>query len=194
MRMTPLEIHTHRFGRRFQGLDAEEVAAFLRMVAEDYESVLHENESYRDRIHRLEEEVARLGAQEQLLKQTLMSAQCITEEMRQTAVKESEVLIGEAEIRAEKIIDAAHRRAHQIAESIRELKGLRSGIAQGLRAAIQTHVSLIERLETESGHEGEALVDGIVDGKVAVLKAASNGREPAASGQTASSSGPRSQG
>jgi len=193
MRMTPLEIYTHRFGRRFQGLDAEEVEAFLRMVAEDYESVLHENESYRDRVHRLEEEIARLGSQEQLLKQTLMSAQCITEEMRLTAVKESEVLIGEAEIRAEKIIDAAHRRAHQIAESIRELKGLRSGIAQGLRSAIQTHLSLIERLETESGHEGEALVDGIVEGKVAVLKAAPGAREASASGQTASGSGPRSQ-
>jgi cell division initiation protein len=181
--MTPLEIHTHRFGHRMRGLDSEEVETFLRMVAEDYESVLHENESYRDRIHRLEEEISRLGAQEQLLKETLMSAQCITEEMRQTAVKESEVLIGEAEVRAEKIIDAAHRRAHQIAESIRELKGLRGGIAEGLRAAIQTHLQLIERLEKETGHEGEALVDGIVDGKVAVLKAAPNGREAPAPGQ-----------
>jgi len=170
MRMTPLEIHTHRFGRRLSGLDAEEVEAFLRMVAEDYESVLLENESFRDRIHRLEEEVGRLSDQEQLLKETLLSAQCLTEEMRQTAVRESEVLLGEAEVRAEKIIDAAHRRAHQIAESIRELKGLRGGIAEGLRAAIQTHLQLIERLETESGSEGEALVDGMVEGKVAVLK------------------------
>jgi cell division initiation protein len=170
MRMTPLEIHTHRFGRRFSGLDAEEVEAFLRMVSEDYESVLMENESYKHRIHRLEEEIGRLSEQEQLLKQTLLSAQCLTQEMRATAVRETEVLIGEAEVRAEKIIDAAHRRAHQIAESIRELKGLRGGLAEGLRTAIQTHLKLIERLETESGDEGEALVDGIVDGKVAVLK------------------------
>ena len=177
MRMTPLEIHTHRFGKRFSGLDPEEVEAFLRMVSEDYESVLMENESYRDRIHRLEEEIGRLADQEKLLKETLLSAQCITEEMRQTAVRESEVLIGEAEVRAEKIIDAAHRRAHQIAESIRELKGLRGGIAEGLRAAIQTHLSLIERLENESAEEGEALVDGMVEGKVAVLTPGSAARE-----------------
>jgi cell division initiation protein len=182
MRMTPLEIHTHRFGKRFQGLDSEEVEAFLRMVAEDYESVLHENESYKNRIHRLEEEIKRLGAQEELLKETLLAAQCMSEEMRQTAVKESEVLIGEAEVRAEKIIDAAHRRAHQIAESIRELKGQRAGIASGLRAAIQTHLQLIERLENETSEVGEALVDGIVDGKVAVLKPGQGDRE-AASGE-----------
>ena len=180
MRMTPLEIHTHRFGRRFQGLDAEEVEAFLRMVAEDYESVLQENESLRNRNHRLDEEIKRLGAQEQLLKETLLAAQCMSEEMRQTACKESEVLIGEAEIRAEKIIDAAHRRAHQIAESIRELKGLRGGIAEGLRSAIQTHLQLIERLEAETGDEGEGLVDGLVQGNVAVLKPGQAGREATA--------------
>lgn len=169
MRMTPLEIHTHRFGRRFTGLDAQEVEAFLRMVAEDYESVLMENESFKNRIHRLEEDIKRLSDQETLLKETLLSAQCMTEEMRQTAVRESEVLIGEAEVRAEKIIDASHRRAHQIAESIRELKGVRGGIAEGLRTAIQTHLQLIERLEADNGQESESLVDGIVEGKVAVL-------------------------
>ena len=168
MRMTPLEIHTHRFRRRISGLDGQEVEAFLRMVAEDYESVLLENESFKDRLHRLEQDIKSLRDQETLLKETLLSAQCLTEEMRQTAVRETEVLIGEAEIRAEKIIDAAHRRAHQIAESIRELKGMRGGIAEGLRTAIQTHLQLIERLETDA-EDGESLVDGIVDGKVAVL-------------------------
>jgi len=183
MRMTPLEIQTHRFGRRFQGLDGEEVEAFLRMTAEDYESVLHENESLRNRNHRLDEEIKRLGAQEQLLKETLLAAQCMSEEMRQTAVKESGVLIGEAEVRAEKIIDAAHRRAHQIAESIRELKGLRGGIAEGLRSAIQTHLQLIERLEAETGDEGEGLIDGLVRGNVAVLKPGQAGREAAAANE-----------
>jgi len=177
MRMTPLEIHTHRFGKRLSGLDPEEVEAFLRMVSEDYESVLMENESYRNRIHRLEEEIKRLADQEKLLKETLLTAQCMTEEMRQTAVRECEVLIGEAEVRAEKIIDAAHRRAHQIAESIRELKGLRGGLAEGLRAAIRTHLSLIERLESEGGGAGESLVDGLVEGKVAVLTPGVGARE-----------------
>ncbi|MBW2382810.1 MAG: DivIVA domain-containing protein, partial [Deltaproteobacteria bacterium] len=40
MRMTPLEIQSHRFGRRMNGLDRDEVEAFLRMVSEDYEEIL----------------------------------------------------------------------------------------------------------------------------------------------------------
>jgi len=176
MRMTPLEIHTHRFGRRFSGIDADEVEAFLRMVAEDYESVLQENEGYRTRIHHLEKQVEKLAEQEQLLKETLLSAQSMSEDMRQTAVKESEVLLGEAEVRAEKIIDAAHRRAAHIGERIRELKGMRAGLAQALRATMDTHLHLLDQLANDSGPEGEGLVDGIVDGKVAVL--GSSGRNP----------------
>ena len=44
MRMTPLEIQSHRFGRRMNGLDRDEVETFLRMVSEDYEEILKENE------------------------------------------------------------------------------------------------------------------------------------------------------
>ena len=37
----------------------------------------------------------------------------LSEELKRTAIKEAEVLLGEAEIRAEKILDAAHRRSTQ---------------------------------------------------------------------------------
>ena len=43
MRITPLDIHSHRFARLFSGLDPGEVESFLRMVADDYESLLREN-------------------------------------------------------------------------------------------------------------------------------------------------------
>ena len=40
MRFTPLEIQNHQFSTRFRGLDAAEVESFIRMVSEDYESLL----------------------------------------------------------------------------------------------------------------------------------------------------------
>ena len=44
MRITPLEIQNHHFSKRLSGLDPDEVVTFLRMVAEDYESLMRENE------------------------------------------------------------------------------------------------------------------------------------------------------
>jgi len=170
MRMTPLEIQSHRFGKRLNGLDRDEVETFLRMVSEDYEEILKANELQRERIRNLEEQLHHLTTQEQLLKQTLMNAQTVSDRMRESAEKECDVLLGEAEIRAEKIIDASHRRAARLAENIRELRGLRSGLAEALRSVMQTHLGLVEQL-TIDPQQYDSLVDGLVEGKITYLGA-----------------------
>lgn len=176
MRMTPLEIQGHRFGRRLNGFDRDEVETFLRMVTEDYEEVLKENALKNDQIHRLEEQLDRLTKQEQLLKQTLMNAQTLTDRMRESADKECDVLLGEAEIHAEKIIDASHRRAARLAENIREMHGVRAGLAAALKSVIETHLGLIDGL-TSDDENGDSLVEGLVDGKITYLAAGSRKRD-----------------
>ena len=174
MRMTPLEIQSHRFGRRLRGYDPDEVDAFLRMVIEDYEALIRENEAQRNRIASLDERVAALSGQEKLLQETLLNAQSMSDKMRSAAEKECDVLLGEAEIRAEKIIDASHRRAARLAENIRELRGLRSQIAESLRTVLDTQLALVERLTRDPSTD--ALLDGLIDGKIAYLGQAKAGR------------------
>lgn len=147
--MTPLDIQSHRFARRFSGLDPDEVESFLRMVAGDYEELLRSSDTLRDQVRRLEARVEELSSKEQLLQDTLVSAQAMAEDMRKAALKEAEVTLSEAEVKAEKVLDAAHRRASRLAEEIREMVGLRSRLATALRAAIDTHLSLIDSLEED---------------------------------------------
>lgn len=148
MRITPLELRSHRFARRLNGLDPEEVAAFLEMVAEDFESLTRENESLNECAYQLEKKVAELSSDQKLLQETLISAQAMSQDLRQTAVKESEVLLSEAELRAEKIVDAGHRRSARLAEEIREMHQIRTRLAASLRACIDTHLRIIDSLET----------------------------------------------
>jgi cell division initiation protein len=149
VRITPLELRSHRFAHRFKGLDPDEVAAFLDMVAEDFESVVRENDALEQRNHELEKQVKELSAQETLLQETLISAQAMSQDLRQMAVKEAEMLLSEAELRAEKIIDAGHRRSAQLSEEIRGLRQLRGGLAGSLRATIETHLKIIDSFEFE---------------------------------------------
>jgi cell division initiation protein len=146
MRITPLDLRNHRFRGRLSGYDREEVDAFLGMVADDYEELVRERELLREQVVKLEARVHELAANETLLQDTLTTAQKLSEDLKQTALKESEVTIGEAEVRAEKILDAAHRRAAQLAHDIREMRSLRSRLAAGVRAAIDTHLRLLEGL------------------------------------------------
>jgi len=147
MRITPLDVQSHRFGRRLRGCDPDEVKTFLRMVAEDYESLLRENQTLKDKVRRLESRVEELRADEKLLKDTLTSAQAVTDDLRQAAFKEAEITLSAAEVKAEKVLDAAHRRTARLSEDIREMHGLRRRMAESLRSVIQTHLGLIESLE-----------------------------------------------
>ena len=171
MRMTPLDFQRHQFAGRFRGYDPDEVEAFLRIVSEDYEGLVRENDSQADRILRLERQVETLSAQEHLLKETLVSAQAMTEEMSRTAERQAELRLAEVEVRAEKILDASHRRAARLSQDIREMRALRSRLAESLRSAVETHLALLETLEQDPDQDG--LVQGLEAGTVAFLKAES---------------------
>jgi len=168
MRMTPLDVQSHQFAHRLRGYDPDEVNAFLRIVSEDYESLVHETDSQSDRIRRLEARLEELSAQENLLKETLLSAQAMTEELRGTAEREAALRLAEVEVRAEKILDASHRRAARLAQDIREMRALRSRLAESFRSAAETHLSLLETLEADP--EQDPLIQGLVEGTVAYLQ------------------------
>jgi cell division initiation protein len=158
LRITPLDIRKHGFPRRISGYDREEVNTFLGMVAEDYEGLLREVDALRQQVIRLEVKVDELASNEAILQSTLTTAQRLSDDLKQTATTEAEVLIGQAEIRGEKILDAAHRRAAQLSADIREMKNLRCRMAAEVRATIQTHLSLLEGLANDPSDGDDELL------------------------------------
>ena len=163
MRITPLDLRNHPFPRRMAGYAPQEVDEFLRMVAEDYESALREIEQKREQLIRLETRLEELSANEQVLQDTLTMAQKLSEDLKRTAMKEAEVMISAAEIRGEKVLEAAHRRAAQLAEDIREMKQLKRQLSASVRATIETHLGLLESLAADAPDDPQ------LDGKVAYL-------------------------
>lgn len=149
MRLTPLDIRNHRFSTRMRGLDASEVEAFLRLISEDYEDMIRENDALRDKAKRLEAEVEDLSSNEKILQNTLVTAQHLSDDLKKTAIKESELMVSEAEVKAEKVLAAAHRRAAKLAQDIREMKLLRSRLTASLRAAIETYLGLLDGLSRD---------------------------------------------
>lgn len=147
MRLTPLDIRSQRFTARLRGVDPGEVENFLHLVSEDYASLSRERDHLLDKVRSLEARVAELQSSEKLMRDTLVTAQSLADDLRQTAIRESEVRISEAEVKAEKVLDAAHRRASKLSEDIRELRTLRSRLAQSLRQTVETHLSLIDAIQ-----------------------------------------------
>lgn len=163
MRLTPLDIQNHHFPRRFKGYDPVEVDGFLRMVTEDYKSLIEENEAIKTRIREVEQRVNEMQGNEKTLQAAFITAQSMTEDLRQSALKESELVIAQAEVKAEKVLDASHRRAAELAQEISEMKLVKVRLATAIRNTIETHLTLLESLADEPATTAE------IEDKIAYL-------------------------
>jgi cell division initiation protein len=148
MRLTPLEIRQHQFTTRFRGFDAGEVEAFLETVVADFEDVVRENAQLRREAERLARDLDAYRAREKTIQDTLTTAQTVVEQLKRTAIKESETLIVDAELRAEKIVAEARERRAELANEIREQKYLRQRLEVDLRRTLEGYAKLIDAFST----------------------------------------------
>jgi len=153
MRMTALDIQNHPFPQRWKGYDVQEVEQFRAAIVEDFQDLVREAEALRRRVDELEGRIARMDAQEKALRDALVTAQGISDELRRTSEREAQVRVGEAEVRAEKILGAAHRQAARLSQDVRELRTLRHRMAGSVRATIETHLALLDGFSGEDGED-----------------------------------------
>jgi cell division initiation protein len=149
MKITPLDITGHEFKRKVRGLDAEEVKAFLTLVAEEYELLVLANGKLVDEVAELRERLGDLKERERILKDTLYTAQKLADDMKEEARRERDLLLKEAELKAERLIDHAGKRVSQLEAEILDLKSERDIFEAKIRSAIDQHTKLLDLRKEE---------------------------------------------
>ena len=145
MRITPLEIQQKQFKHIFlRGLDPEDVQLFLEIVRTEFEELVKENNSLKDELRRRLGEIEEYRDRETTLKETMMTAQRISEDIKTNAKKDAELVVSEAMVQADKIIQGAHGRLLTIVEEINELKRQRITYESSLRSLLAAHSKLLE--------------------------------------------------
>jgi cell division initiation protein len=163
MRLTPLDIQQQRFTLRFRGFDVREVDLFLEQMANSLEQLQRENETFKEEIRRLRLESQGYRKREETFKRAMIHSQKVLEHMKANAEKNAELIIAEAELKADKIVNHAQGRLTRLMEEIAEFKRQRVQIESEIRAVIDTHGKLLDI----SRDSVRALDE--VDGKLAVL-------------------------
>ena len=164
MNLTPLDIQQQQFQVRFRGFDIREVDRFLEKMAEAYSALQADNKNLKEEIRRLKLETQGYKEREETFKRAMLNSQQVLEQMKENARKSAEVIIADAEVKAEKILNRAHNRLSQLHEDIAELKRQRMQIEVQIRSIIEAHTKLLE-----IGKESMDAMDES-DDKVAVLK------------------------
>jgi cell division initiation protein len=119
MPITSLDIHQQTFRAAFRGFDPVEVDAFLQRLADEVERMTRE-------IDRLRAELEEERRNRQTLEEALASARSLQDSMMQNARNEAEVLMNQAQLRADRILADADEELVRMRREVRLLTDRRS--------------------------------------------------------------------
>lgn len=144
MKITPLDIQQQRFRQQFRGYDTKEVDTFLEMLANELAEATREANLLRDELRLKEQELAQYRDRERSIQETLHMAQRVREESQESAKKEAQLILRQAEQEAEKLLTAGHLRLSRVLDEITALKGQRVTLEEDIRATAQRHLKLLD--------------------------------------------------
>lgn len=149
MKLTPLDIKKQEFRRSMRGYDAIEVETFLEMVAEEFEALIREKNSLQDEALKLKTQLRDYQSVEKALQDTLMTAQQSITESRQNSERQADLIVREAEMKAEKIVADAKLRLAGLKNELVLIKSQKDSFARRLRHLLSSQIDLIEVLESD---------------------------------------------
>src|SRR4051794_33470573 len=108
--LTPLDIQRQTFSRAFKGYNSDEVRAYLQLIAEEIERLVKDVDRLSRENAMLRGELDEHNARERILKDTLLSAQKVSEDVKANALKEAELIVKDAELLSERLTAQAMSR------------------------------------------------------------------------------------
>src|SRR5579859_3398784 len=139
MSYSPVEIRHVRFRRSLFGYGRAPVDRALSEIADSYESVWQERMDLTDRVDDLEHEVARHREVEELLRQTLLTAERASQDVREDAKRQAGSILEEAHREARTITDVARSEREQLLIAARRVRALLNAALDAVDDAEESH-------------------------------------------------------
>ena len=152
MKISPMEIQRQTFSKRLRGYDPDEVRTYLNLVAEELQQFQREQAALQQETTFLRSIVDEHRQREEILKNTLLTAQRVSEEIKENARRQSETTVKEAELQADRLVELAQDRAKTIERETLDLRSMRQVLRGDVRA-------LLDRIHHILDAQEEAEVD-----------------------------------
>jgi cell division initiation protein len=150
MRMTATDIRQQQFAvRLFRGFDPQEVDAFLEEMADEVEELARENALLKEQLVQLEEKSKGIEGREKTLQETLVTTQKIAEEFKENSRREAELILREAHLRGEKVMQDTREEHAKLTAEVGGLRRLRRQLGEEIMNTLATHKRLAEQAIAE---------------------------------------------
>ena len=149
MRLTPLDIRGQEFRRVMRGLDPEEVETFLATIATEFETLLSEVQDLRQHNVELTSHIGEYKSMEKALRDTLLTAEKLMGEAKESAQREAGLIIREAELVAQRAKARLTQDLVELRHEVEEIRRIKDAYLSRVRWLLRSH------LETVDGHAQE---------------------------------------
>ena len=156
MRISPIDIQQKQFKSRPFGYEKAGVDQFLEVIAEELERLMRKNHDLQEELARTKAMLTEMRDREETLKKTLLTTQKVTDSLKSTARREVDVMMAEAEIKAERLLYNAEERRLQLIEEIQEIKRQKIDFEVSLRGLLEKHIRMLDLNSVAIEHNGDA--------------------------------------
>ena len=149
MELTPVDISNKEFKKGIRGYAVEEVHEFLEEVVESYERVYKENISLKESLSRVNEKLEHYEKLEATIQNTLLLAQNAADQAKESSEKQAELIIGNANETAQRILDKAHNDVIAINDEYERVKEEFIKFRAKFRGFMNTQLQTFDELEKD---------------------------------------------
>lgn len=148
--ITPQELETKEFGVSFRGYDKDEIDDFLDALQKDYEKLYKENSSMKSKMAVLVSKIDEYKEVEESLRNALLTAQKMGENMVSDAKAKSELLVNEAQMKAERILTNLNNQIAAERQKLEDAKRENEVFRARLCSLYQAQIKLLENMADRS--------------------------------------------
>src|SRR5918999_2531706 len=167
MPIRPIDIRRKEFKSTFRGYDANQVDDFLDAVADDFERDHTENQRMREEVSSLRDRLRQFEELEGSIRAALVHAEQASKDLRRAAIQEAEGIKQSAQREADFTIREAQSRSHQmladssarierVQDSYSALQEAKRSFANDFRHLLKTYTDVMENMDVASAREIEA--------------------------------------
>ena len=149
MKLTPIDINNKEFKKGIRGYSVEEVDEFLDEVVESYEEVYNENARLKESLSRVNEKLEHYEKLEVTIQNTLLLAQNAADQAKESSEKQAELIIGNANETAQRILDKAHGDVVAINDEYERVKEEFIKFRAKFRGFMNTQLQTFDELEKD---------------------------------------------
>lgn len=153
MRVTPLDIRRQKFRKGMRGYDPGEVDAFLEMLADAWEEAADRHEKESKELEVLRARASDFDRMEGAVREVLVAQQKSADVAREEANREADLIIRDAELKSQKMLDEAKKRVQILTEAIRELQDRRVEVLMKMNSFIENQKNMVKMEESKIRNE-----------------------------------------